>query len=118
MVLISRCSSVCLSLLCFLFVNKNTMTVLGGKNCCYFWCLIYESLFLMLLKICCAGRGEVLNFRLMLFLMFFLQNMPLREGRSVAARSKLLGLHSPVLASLLGNARFATFYLKIFSLVI
>ena len=35
-----------------------------------------------------------------------------REGRSVAARSKLLGLHSPVLASLLGNARFATFYVN------
>ena len=41
-----------------------------------------------------------------------------REGRSVAARSKLLGLHSPVLASLLGDARFATFYKNIFSLVI
>ena len=59
MVLISRCSSVCLYLLCFLFVNMNTMTVFGGKNCCYFCCLIFESLFLMLLKICCSGRGEV-----------------------------------------------------------
>ena len=51
MVLISRCSSVCLYLLCFLFVNMNTKTVLGGE---------IEVLLLL-----------VLSFRFVLFLKLF-----------------------------------------------
>ena len=67
----------------------------------------FAHLFVCLLDEGVGGCGDdkQVGCRFCLFVHFLLMKIT-RDGRKVAARSKILGIHSSILASIIGNNRF------------